>query len=262
MGAIARKTQLLFGGSLTPSGNIGVWGSLLAGTVAYSSDPAVIQAATAWANGFTGAVVGNRSPAQQDLAGLMYVLTYQLQYILQSGMPEYDSTTNTPYWKYNMCRVNGTIYVCTPASGTGPITSDPSVDTNNWTPLADTLTAPGISKAWVTFDGINTTGGNANILDSFGVDHVVKSGTGSYKVVFSSPSPFSNNDYTMSGSAGTQNGNTSGAGDNNIICGGGVVGTVVQRDSTACDVFCWEANNGGVGQLEDSGYISVIFLGH
>ena len=65
MPAIPRKTQKVFGSSLTPSGNVAAWGSTQAGTTVYSNDPAVLQTA-ALLNGFNASVIGNRSPVLEE----------------------------------------------------------------------------------------------------------------------------------------------------------------------------------------------------
>ena len=77
MSNITRKTQQVFGASLSPSGYIAEFGSLAAGTAAYSDDPDLIQTA-AWLNGLTAALVGNKSPSWQDLNGVLFVLSRQL----------------------------------------------------------------------------------------------------------------------------------------------------------------------------------------
>jgi hypothetical protein len=129
MPAIARKPQSIFGSALTPVGNLGVWGSLKDGAAAYSNDPAVLQSAE-FQNGLNGALIGNRSPAQEDLNGLFYLLTYQLAYLLQGGAPEYDPVTT--YWRGQLARLIGTPFIA--GSKTDNNTGhDPTADTNNWT---------------------------------------------------------------------------------------------------------------------------------
>lgn len=207
MSAIPRKTQLGYGTSLTASGNIAVWGSYAqTGIAAYSNDAFTIQdggGGSYWANGLNDALVGNKSPTWQDLNGLFFVLSQQIQYLLQSGMPEWDSTAGTPYWKYNFCRVNGTIYQCTPSVGTGPVTSNPTVDTNNWTPYSTLLNQvmPGAFKAWAVFNGTGATGPIVP-LNQFNVTSLVKNGTGDYTLTPTTAFANANNGISGAGTGG------------------------------------------------------------
>lgn len=96
MTKIARKTQQVFGGSLVAANNIAQFGSLKLGTPVYSLDPASIQT-TAYLNGWAAAVVNNNAPALQDMNALFYLMSYQLGYVMQAGVPEWDS--GTTYYK-------------------------------------------------------------------------------------------------------------------------------------------------------------------
>lgn len=137
MAAIVRKPQSIFGSSLVPAGNLAIWGSLLAGAPAFSSDPTAIQSA-AWLNGLNAALVGNRSPAVEDLNALFYVLSYQIAYILQSGIPEYDAATT--YWIGQTVRVPGTPFRATSLSDNN-IAHNPATDSNNWSLSAGSCAA-------------------------------------------------------------------------------------------------------------------------
>lgn len=256
--ALPRKTQSVFGSGLTPTGNVANFGTYAAGAVTYSNDPAAIQT-SAWLNGWNGAVVGNQSPTIQDMNAVMLVLSQQIAYLLQQGIPQWDSTGGTSYYLGSEAKVSGQVYQC---YVTGPVTSNPSTDTASWKPFTATQTGPNLIKASVVFDGINSTGGFSNIISSFNVTSVQKLGTGSYLVNFTAGLPVDgsgNGIYGLAGSAGTQNGQVSGSGDNNIICGGGVPGTTVTKTATQCSVYCWEANFSGSGALENSGCITINF---
>jgi len=92
MAKIVRKSQKIFGGDLTASGNVAVFGSLKAGSPSYSIDPATIQSAH-YNLGWADAVVANNAPAIQDMNALFYVDTYQLAYLMQTGIAEWDAGT-------------------------------------------------------------------------------------------------------------------------------------------------------------------------
>ena len=131
MPSIPRKTQKIFGGSLTPANNVAVYGSLAAGAPAYPStitDLAAIQSA-AWLQGLTPALIGNRSPALEDLNGVFLVLSQQIAYLLQSGIPEWDGATT--YWIGQIVRFPGTA-LCFTSTVNNNLANDPSTDSNNW----------------------------------------------------------------------------------------------------------------------------------
>ena len=109
MSKITRKTQLQFGSSaaLGPGG-IGQFGSFAASAIAYSKDPAVIQALANYLEGWSGAVIGANSPAIEDENSLAYLWAYQLGYVLQQGVGEWDS--GTPYFVGSLASANGLLY--------------------------------------------------------------------------------------------------------------------------------------------------------
>ena len=250
MPAIDRKTQQIFGSSLTPSGNVAVWGSLAAASPAYSADPATIQSAR-WLNGFNDALVGNRSPALEDLNGLMLVITQQLAYLLQSGVPEWDA--GTTYFTNQFVRSGANLYLSVTDNNLGNALSN----TTYWTPYTTAMKGPAVCAAWVVFDGINpSTPGNARIIESFNVATVTKNtgGVGRYTINFESALASAN--YVMSGSCGTEDGQSYGGGDSGVVVGN-VSGVTGVRSSTACRVFTIDPSSGaGV----ESGCVSVLFF--
>lgn len=112
MAGIARKTAKIFGGSLSATNNIAVFGSLKAASPAFSLDPAVIQSA-AWLLGWGDAVVvagGNPNvPPLQDVNAVEYVLSQFICYLLTRGIPEYDA--GTTYNLNDVARVGAVVYV-------------------------------------------------------------------------------------------------------------------------------------------------------
>lgn len=86
---VTRAIQKLFG-STGPTNQFGKFGSLAAAAPATSKDPAQIQSLSNYLQGWFGAVVGNNSPAIEDMNSLCYLFSYQLAYLLQQGIPEYD----------------------------------------------------------------------------------------------------------------------------------------------------------------------------
>lgn len=136
MPKIERKNQSVFGGSLVAQDNIAKFGSLKAGAADYSLDPDAIQT-SAYLNGWAAATVNNNAPCVQDMNALFYLATRQLAYMIQTGVPEWNSTTtyyigsvvNDGTGKLYKCKVDGTV---------GTILSN----TTSWAEIAPGITAP------------------------------------------------------------------------------------------------------------------------
>jgi hypothetical protein len=108
MAKINRFLQTVFGS--TAGGNqVGKFGSLAAGAPAYSTDPAVIQSLSNFAQGWLGAVLGNNSPAIEDMNGLHLVQTSGLKYLNQMGVSEWISTES--YYIGSIVNSGGILYV-------------------------------------------------------------------------------------------------------------------------------------------------------
>jgi hypothetical protein len=97
MAKITRKAQSIFAYNSGVATNVvAQFGSLKAAAITYSQDPDTIQGLTAWQGGLADAVISNYSPAIQDLNSLFFLLSRQIAYALQAGIPEWDATT--PYY--------------------------------------------------------------------------------------------------------------------------------------------------------------------
>jgi hypothetical protein len=247
MAGLLRKTQQLFAGSLVPADNLSIWGSLLAGNVQYSNDPAAIQSA-AWLNGFNGALIGNKSPTFQDLNAALYEITYQLQYILARGISEYDA--GTQYNQFDICRIGNVIYSSLVNNNVG--NAPPSAQ---WTNFFASSSSPNLCLAWALFSGIGSAG-PLTVFNGFNVSGVTKLATGSYQVAFANALPSLN--YGFVGSCGVANGATADAGSNDVVIGAPNGATGV-HNQTACNVYVREPTQSP--GLEDNGYIFVQFFG-
>ncbi|MEE1043744.1 MAG: hypothetical protein UH854_07240, partial [Clostridia bacterium] len=131
MGKLNRLTGKLFGETATAAGDnpqIGQFGSGLAGTYVGTTDVATIQNLAAWANGFIGCVTPNEQyPPLPEMTGFGKVLSYQENYILQQGVPEWDSATD--YHQNGFCSYNGIIYKSLTNNN---LNNNPSLSTANW----------------------------------------------------------------------------------------------------------------------------------
>lgn len=107
-----RLTGKVFGSSATATGDdpeIGQFGSALAGTYNGTTDVSVIQNLPAWQKGFIGCVTPNTQfPPLPEMTGFGKVLSHQICYLLQQGVPEYDS--GTTYYTGNWCSYNNSLY--------------------------------------------------------------------------------------------------------------------------------------------------------
>lgn len=94
MARLTRITNILFGSTASGT-DIEQFGSAVQlGIPNYTTNPGTIQALSAWTNGWSAAlVVANQSAYKQDMNALHYVLSYQLGYLLQQGIPEWDAST-------------------------------------------------------------------------------------------------------------------------------------------------------------------------
>lgn len=92
MAKITRKHQKIFAGDVPATNVVATFGSLKAASPAYSSDPDTIQSLSAWGSGWAEAVINNYAPAIQDLNAVFNVITRQLAYVFQNGVPYWDAT--------------------------------------------------------------------------------------------------------------------------------------------------------------------------
>lgn len=113
MTKLQRITGKVFGATATATGDdpeIGQFGSALAGTYNGTTDVATIQNLAAWSNGFIDAVTpSNQYPPLPEMTGFGKVLSHQNCYLLQQGIPEWDSATT--YYTNNFCSKEGRVFI-------------------------------------------------------------------------------------------------------------------------------------------------------
>lgn len=127
MAKLPRVTNKLFAENAATD-DIGQFGSANAGTKLNTSDVTTIQALPAWQEGWKPAVVGgNRYPALQERNGVDKVFSYQIDYMLQQGIPEYDA--GTTYYKGSIIKSLDT--------NEKPVLYNSLVDDNVGNPLSD-----------------------------------------------------------------------------------------------------------------------------
>lgn len=196
MPAIQRKQQKIFAGGLivSPSGTLAQPGSTAAGAPVYSADLDVLMASARFLQGFAQQCVGNSSPVLQEMNANLLIITQQLAYLLQSGIPEW--LTSETYFIGAQCRVGMTTYVSKTDNNQGNAVTD----TNNWATLAS-LVAPSFNlnalpRAWCMFNGQGSVG-PGSFYDNFSFTSVVRLGVGNYLLTFPAL-PHANYGYQLS----------------------------------------------------------------
>lgn len=126
MAKILRKNMKIFGSNAGPQ-QLGVFGSLAAGLPAFSTDPETIQSLSNYETGWYGAILGNNSPAIQDMNALQYLFAYQIAYLLQAGIAEWDDATE--YFIGNKVTIGLDTYISLTDNN---LNNDPLFDLVNW----------------------------------------------------------------------------------------------------------------------------------
>jgi len=132
MADLTRYTQEVFG-----SGDANQDFSQFGGFVAnvetlYSGStitPALVQALANYTNGWFNAIIGNNAFTIQDRNSLDFLFSYQLAYLLQKGIAEWDS--GTTYYTNSIIQYNGIIYQSTTNANTN---NAPGVGSTHWAP--------------------------------------------------------------------------------------------------------------------------------
>ena len=103
MAALTRTLHKIFGLSGN-STNFGKFGSAKAGTPVTTKDITTIMALGAWDTGWQDAVMGgNKAPVLEEMNAHMYVHSYQLGYLFENGIPEWNA--GTTYYIGSVVRV-------------------------------------------------------------------------------------------------------------------------------------------------------------
>ena len=108
MAKLARKTQNLFGENSNYE-QMTAFGSPTLDNPVFTRDIDQIQSAE-YANGWFPTILdGAIRPYAEDMNGMFYLFTYQLKYILEQGVPEYDA--GTTYYKNSLAKYGTEIYI-------------------------------------------------------------------------------------------------------------------------------------------------------
>lgn len=127
MAKLTRQAQKIFAGQ-APSDMIAAFGSTQTGTPVYSTDLSTLQT-TNYEEGWQEAIIADKAPFLEEMNGVMYGTTYQLAYLMQQGIPEWDAGT-TYYTNSRAMGSDGNIYKSLTDDNTG---NNPTTDSGtNW----------------------------------------------------------------------------------------------------------------------------------
>ena len=104
---IQRKLMRIFGKD-SGLNQRSIFGSLASGLGAFSTDPEVIQSNGNYLGGWFSSVLGGNSPAIEDMNSLHFLYAYQLAYLMQAGIAEWD--VDTEYFTGSLVSSAGRVY--------------------------------------------------------------------------------------------------------------------------------------------------------
>ena len=115
----------------------------------------MIQSLSNYLEGWFGAILGNNSPAVEDMNALHFLFSYQLAYGFQAGVPEWLDVTT--YYKGSIVNIDGTLYKSITDDNTN---EDPLTEEDDWSIFTTENTADGkdhwsatAPRGWVFADG-------------------------------------------------------------------------------------------------------------
>lgn len=88
---LSRQTQKVFGGNANGD-MLAVFGSMKTGTPQYSTNLSVLQSQD-YTLGWSEAILNDKAPFLEEMNAVQYGLSYQIAYLLQQGVPEWDANT-------------------------------------------------------------------------------------------------------------------------------------------------------------------------
>lgn len=247
-----RITGKLFGETATATGvnpEIAQFGSALEGSYRATTDVEVIQSLSAWSKGFIQAVTPETQfPALPEVTGLIKVLSYHINYLLQSGFPEWDSMTT--YYTTNFCRVGNRIFysLVDNNQNINPLTDDGT----NWFEIMK-------DKANVNLDNLSNTG--KKVIDGQWVAKTQTLSTatavGTYTIDLSSYLPDDNYNYDISiYFAGYRK---SGDTNSNISISSEPINTVYDLNNLPSSMFAFSSFDGN--HAECGNFSAILHIG-
>lgn len=195
---LVRQTMYQFGSTVNPASEVGEYGSGATGTPVYTGSITLMQSLGAWARGWAAETIANNRPFLEDMNAVDCVFGYQLPYLFQMGVPEYDTTGNTFYFLNSIVQSSGLLFqVINDNGGAGISATAPgsnawwrqytapapfikvserqSQNTGGGTPTTGSWIARVLNTTDVDTSGISILGGNSLTLPA-GTYHVLAYG--------------------------------------------------------------------------------------
>jgi hypothetical protein len=128
MAPLIRQTQKVFASNANAD-QLAVFGSMKTGTPIYSTALSALQSQE-YTEGWSEALLNDKAPFLEEMNAVQYGLSYQIAYLLQEGVPAYDS--NTEYSSTSIVKViNNNELEFYHSLSDGNI-GNPLTDTTNW----------------------------------------------------------------------------------------------------------------------------------
>lgn len=166
MSKITRATMKIFGSS-AGANQIEQFGSLANGTPVYQTPDnggvavTAIQALSNYLTGWFGGVVGANLPAIQDINAICYLYAYQLAYLMQAGVAEWDA--GTTYFIGSIAQDgSGNLYTSLTNNNTGNALSS----TANWRNISSAQNCVSINHSNSPYTMTSADNGKTFLFDS------------------------------------------------------------------------------------------------
>lgn len=143
MAKLTRQTFKQFAVNANPASDIGVFGSLAAGSPTFSASVTTIQSLTAWITGWAAETVATNRPALEDQNAVDFVYAYMIAYLFQAGIAEYDS--GTTYYTNSIVQIAGQLFISLQDSNIG---NTPSTSPTFWQSGIPGAEAAGVIKQY------------------------------------------------------------------------------------------------------------------
>lgn len=132
MARLTRKNIKVFAENAS---NNGVFGSLQANNPVQTNDVEQIQGLSAWGNGWNDATMtSDKLPPLEEFQGIQYVVTYEQAYLMQEGIPEWDSSCT--YYTGSFAKSDASGKWLIYQSLVDNNTNNAVTDTSKWKPAA------------------------------------------------------------------------------------------------------------------------------
>ena len=145
MAQLSRVTQKIF--ASTGSQQTAVFGTMKSGSPTYSTNIATLMGQTAWTGGWADAIIAGKAPFMEEFNSLGKVTTQQIAYILQAGIPEWDSGTD--YYTGNIVKVVSSGVITVWGATASSTNQNPTSTTGYWTKYFDS-TVPYLTQGLIS----------------------------------------------------------------------------------------------------------------